>query len=72
METEIYLYYFFNFSARCGTPCPGSFTAGKEILFHRTGGSVDPRTGLDECDKSNPLLGFDTWIVQLVARRYAD
>ena len=50
----------------------GNFTAEKGTRSHRTGGSVDTRIGLDEYDKSHHLLGFDAWIVQLVARSYTD
>ena len=39
---------------------------------HCTGGWVGPRAGLDECEKSRPLPGFDPRTVQPVASRYTD
>jgi hypothetical protein len=40
--------------------------------YHRIGGWVGPRAGLDGCGKSLPQPGFDPRTVQPVARRYTD
>jgi len=39
---------------------------------HCTGGWVGPRAGLDRCEKSCPLPGFDHRTIQPVASRYTD
>jgi hypothetical protein len=39
---------------------------------HCTGGWVGPRAGLDVCEKSRPLPGFDPRTVQPIPSRYTD
>jgi hypothetical protein len=54
---EVYLYSFFNLSARLGgwsTPRPAALPPGKHPVPHCTRGWVGLRAGLDGCGKSCP------------------
>jgi hypothetical protein len=37
-----------------------------------TGGRVGPRTGLDRCEKAHPPPGFNSQIIQPIARHYTN
>jgi hypothetical protein len=51
---------------------PVALPPGKRPGTHCVGGWVDPRAGLDGCEKISPPPGFDPRTVQPVASRYTD